>query len=923
MSVSSLSNSSNCPAQLDIRAVFLFNRDVCMNSPHQNFAVSDHDYCVSMAHYDYIIVKDIPQSNKLLSEQEGAPSVKGNRCSATISPLEQAYDEMSKMQRSMNEQPQQSMLMFADISNELQYEKIAKFWADNSQPVLFMTLVNLNQKAQYPYVIDRIQDLFPSNTMVYYTFDYNDMVIFHKGASFSDYALRILQLDFSNCQDGNDFISPVSDTITLYSFQRTPDSQKEYDEKFHAYLRMGIANTRVMERFKEQLFSLPKYGKSLEVNYILGRHDIGFYQPDATLNWLNSVRGLIDKTTEEFKTQCESVMAQPIWYSSRTLSIRIPINGDSELKKLGDFCWSGSHPEVELRSQMDNAYRNFEEKYADACKNLKLTQDSTWLTWLKNGYRQAISFLESDMMYELGLCLVPLYQDFLTYSAMLWDKLNEHSCSSLILDRYRTDAERNFVDLFQNVSILIDSMNHSSRQFIQTPSFRTIAFSIPPKLMAYYTSVSRQLLKVLQDDKNCYGLMIAPSFVRNLEVISLAQKQLTGGHQLLSIAISEDSIYTLQRTTFYLAHELSHFVGNKNRMREKRRKFMIEACVFHFLSTALDKFMDVLKKEADGNCHLSLNGEALWDELSGLASTIFSDIEKIEKDKREDLHGDSDHQNESGLYLENVSNLACEAIKQISFNTRRLDEVFCSFWRLIKEESQAEVERNFADKFFSQSDMAMPYVEMSLLPSPTIQHLAKQNIKLLYQRTMQNTYYHYIRDETDSASNVDSIADQFRESFADLQAIKLLNISPNDYFNIFAKDEALNSYAVSKDEPNIPKLHRMRVITVLSVLPEDPSFIPNSEIKSLLQALRLEDSNKSKFNELIRSKDIEGPVAYYVCEYLKECLNAISNSFSNNDDVKSLQKLYAALDNKSTVAELMETLRTSTQNYRGILCSKR
>ena len=73
MSVSSLSNSSNCPAQLDIRAVFLFNRDVCMNSPHQIFAVSDHDYCVSMAHYDYIIVKDIPQSNKLLSEQEGAP----------------------------------------------------------------------------------------------------------------------------------------------------------------------------------------------------------------------------------------------------------------------------------------------------------------------------------------------------------------------------------------------------------------------------------------------------------------------------------------------------------------------------------------------------------------------------------------------------------------------------------------------------------------------------------------------------------------------------------------------------------------------------------------------------------------------------------------------------------------------------------
>lgn len=94
------------------------------------------------------------------------------------------------------------------------------------------------------------------------------------------------------------------------------------------------------------------------------------------------------------------------------------------------------------------------------------------------------------------------------------------------------------MDLFQDVSILMDSMNRSSRQFIQTPPFRTTAFSMPPKLMAYYTAVAHQILDALQDDtNNFYGFMIAPSFVKELEVISLAEQRLTEGNQLLSISI--------------------------------------------------------------------------------------------------------------------------------------------------------------------------------------------------------------------------------------------------------------------------------------------------------------------------------------------------------------------------------------------------
>ena len=144
-------------------------------------------------------------------------------------------------------------------------------------------------------------------------------------------------------------------------------------------------------------------------------------------------------------------------------------------------------------------------------------------------------------------------------------------------------------------------MNHSSRQFIQTPPFRTMAFSIPPKLMAYYTAVGHQILLALQDDPdNHYGFMIAPSFVRNLEVVSIAVKELTDKDQMLSIAVSEPALYSLQQTTFYLVHEFSHYLGQKNRMRDERKDYLLKACIHNFLWYALGDFLEALTSEMDG-----------------------------------------------------------------------------------------------------------------------------------------------------------------------------------------------------------------------------------------------------------------------------------------------------------------------------------
>lgn len=895
MSSSSLvSNPAHMP-RLDIRAVYLLSRNVDMMQLNAPACDQTQEWGISMSHYDQIIVKPIfPYSES--SEED---SLFGG------SPLAQAYKKIIEdgQQSSMN-QLQQSILAFADISENLTHEKIEAFWNDHSQPLLFITLVSLNQKAKFSYAQECVRTIFPSNTLVYFTFDYNDMVIFHKGGSLSDYVHKVMKFDYSPFDPSRaEPLALVSDSITLYSFSNEYLGHYPTDETFDAYLRMGIANNHMMDIFQHEVENISGYEDSIHVNYILGRHDIGFYQSKATLDWVHKICEKIQEATDRLD-QCQKEQQQnpdaPIWYTTSTLSIRLPPNCD--LPHLGETVWDGTHPEPALRNRLKKAYEDFCIAYKEAGKCFEITVDGTWLNWLEKGYEQALSFLESDLMQDLGLCLTPLYLEFLRYATRLWEALGMSDRFTLSeRNLFRREAEANFMDLFQNVSILTDSMNHSSRQFIQTPPFRTMAFSIPPKLMAYYTAVSHHILEVLQDDTdNQYGLMIAPSFIQALEVISLAQERLTGENQLLSIKISETSLYTLQLTTFYLAHELSHYVGYSNRERKVRRDLVMKACIHDFLWAALDIFLTELNRQV---CHslgydeeepkFHLKREDIWDNLAIIADTVRIWMYENMNDRWTEVA--SDH---SELYLREVIVLVHETLKKLTHNSALLNQIYSAFWNQIDDHNT--IYKALATKLDKNAPLNL-----------TIQHFVYQQVKLIFENSIQEFCDMDMGLGTDAIPKVEEIADLFRETFADLQAARLLNLSPKDYLDIFRLKET----AVLGDSMVVPKPHRARVLAVLSVLPGEAPTFHDGTFKRLLRALKSDD-----YNELMEYLPMHGIAINYVHEYLDKCLQAIDRAFDNVPKVDKLRELYHDLGNEKSVEELMQTLRMTTQEYRGTLC---
>ena len=901
--------------KLDVRAVLLYSRNVDMRSLPPEKHAEDRESGIAMAHYDRITVQHIPT----IGREHGRDTLES-------SPLAQAYLDTFEVLRS-KKAPQQEILAFADVANEQEQKKLDAFWKDDSEPLLFVTLVNLCPEANLAEVKRKIQDKFLDKTVVYATFDYNDLVIFHRGNGFSEYVQDIFELDYAQTEPSNKSRkSLISDSITLYSFSENFTGEAPDEETFDAYLRMGIANTQMMEAFYDKLKELPQYGQTLQVNYILGRHDVGFYQPKATLKWIQGVRKSIQEISQELAIQIKSnkemdtilneTQLDPIWYTTSTLSIRIVPQHD--LEKMGNLIWSGTHYERNLRKRVDAAYEEFQKAYINACNECKVTDDIAWLDWLKKGYQQAILFWESDLMHELGVCLVPLYLDFLDYEQKLWTRLSEEgnrwqACLandlqervSPLVSNYRKRAEQGFMDLFQNVSILIDSMNHSSRQFIQTPPFRTMAFSIPPKLMAYYTAVGHQILLALQDDpSNHYGFMIAPSFVRNLEVISIAVKELTGKDQMLSIAVSEPALYSLQQTTFYLAHEFSHYLGQKNRMRVEREGYLLKACIHNFLWYALGDFLEKLNSnvrdilgESNVEGELDLDRGQVWEQLVELSADLW------EKEKQNPRYENVEP------YLVNDISRAEEMLEKIVFNLTMGDVVYQVFWDLIENKKglQKAAAKYLIGEILSESEEAIE-------TSKAVENLAWRKGREVFDEAIKNSFLAYVNGRPEHDAQIGLITDLFRETFADLQAVCLLNLSAKAYYDIFTLR--------NPNQADLEPLHRGRVLAVVSVLSNRGIETQNPEFEDLLRILRERSLQESDCIALLKTKLVNGVVEFYVHAYLQECKNTITTEFESNPKVQDLRNLYKRLGNDSTVVELMGTLKETVRSYRDTLCAK-
>lgn len=887
--------------KIDARAIHLYSRNPQENGFPQSL---DPKMNYSFCFYDAVKVNQIePADDSILLAAYEASLAEMDAPGKTHFPYQQvlfAFKDVAE-----------------DASSPASEKNIEDFWKCTEYPLLFISLINLNNSKDLDSTLERIEGLFDKNRcLTYLTFDHCDVLLFFRGDSFREFTDNIFRLNYGG--------GLINDTITLFTFASETNYplaklKEKTGELFGAYIRLGVKHYEGCMRFIEKAEKIDapsgKQPSSLLSRRLLGRNDMTLYYPAASLCWLAKLKEILNEETD-------------FWYTTYDLAVLIPYDKNEELR-FDPEPPSPDSPAAKfalivssIEGKMGRYYEEFQSAYLAKCKDIGMAPDGVWLRWLKSASALAVTFFKSRLSVDLGTCLVPQIFGLLQYGTALFksEKLRmEH------MDHIREI----FIEVFVNISILVDSLNHSNRQFIQVPSYNSISFEMPPKLMAYFTALAHRLAQALQDRPYLYSITISPKFACELDVSSFAVHNVLSRHEIITISLEERSIYQLQLTTETMAHEISHFVGDDNRCRELRRECIIKCA----LAELVDDLIFDVQTELLSNQEIDLIG-CTWETLDQHVETLWSlwnSLDISPKSKSDDYLRE--------VYLD-ILNLPKHLDEQPSLR----HALFDALNSILQAESSSS---SSSGSVFWKTMAANTSWKTGRPPLTEREFLELQEKdEWDYHRTfIASDIYRVMRDLlsryavqnqrdahaagsslfcSSGSGRTSHIRYMFSETFADLQAILLFNMTWEDYCRLLLdkslKDAPPRMLAVAKTlreaGPDVwpeawpedwPEMHSWKEKEIR--LP--PGFQEDSLFSNMDKAILLDpEENSAELQDLGFSPNLE----YYLVKYLRECAKAIRRNLLSEEKRALIGELLTVHENLFPGVPVYK-LNTSLMNF--------
>lgn len=884
-------------AKIDVRAIYLYSR----NPQEDGFpCLLDDNLHYSFCFYDAVEIKQIelPEKNS----------------SALLSAYETSLVDMENV----DEHPfpyYQVLFAFKDVDETSSGSK--SFWECTEYPLLFISLVNLNSSKNLARTLEKIEHIFDQERcQTYLTFDHCDILLFFRGNSFREFSDNIFQLNYES--------DLVNDTITFFTFSNAAKFPLEVlkqktNESFGVYIRIGIKRYNESQKFIDKVEALDKThdNQSVLTAYrLLGRNDMALYHSAASLAWLADLKEILNEEAGE----------RDFWYTTYDLSVLVPYNREerfapaSKATPPSDFEDTASIG-IRIAKKMDQLYAEFRAVYLTKCKELGLVADRVWLRWLKSASNLAVTFFKSRLSVDLGTCLVPQFFGLLQYGTELF--------SSKRLKAEHMDRIREILtEVFVNISILVDSLNHSNRQFIQVPSYNSVSFEMPPKLMAYFTALAYRLTQVLQDRPYLYSITISPKFACELDVASFAVHEVLDKHEIITVSLEERSIYTLQLTTEAMAHEISHFVGDDNRCRRFRRECMVKCALAELLDILICNTQEELVGEVwigyDWEM-LNKGVETLWNLWDALAVPLKSESDAYLRDVYRDL-------------LNLPMNLDEQpSLRRALFQT--LDDILQpenlefsdgdGFWQAMVERVAWKMGMPAKGQTLSELQQSGKWVHFRRFISDEVYRTMRT---LLNRYAVQNQQDAYSTGSSlfhpQETGNVRSIRYQFSETFADLQAILLFNMTWEDYCRLLIDadldDAPPRMLAVARTLKEAgtdvwtenwpegwPKMQSWKDVDIQ--IP--PDLIEYSAFSCIEKAVTLDPRKDSVELQQLGFSPI---LIAYLVEYLTECAKVIRHSLLSEGKqtlVKELLTIHQSFNADVSVYDLNSALVEFISEY--------
>ncbi len=837
------------------------------------------------------------------------------------SPLLRAYEGSFRNKKDLQEKYFiQEIKAFTNITDDekkgFSREKLEKFWGSLS-PALCMSMLHLQHDVKSEKLVKRLREVFGEiDYLYYYTFDYSGILVFVKNISYKEYLEKLFQLNYEYLSEEH----IIKDIFSIYGFQKEKlerifeqfhknvdkkDILNEIKEKEEYEISVNISiqyYTQFLE-FKKNLSQFEmKNGYEPTVYYeMLGRHDISLVNKKADMVWLLYLQYLTDIYTSEDNKA----------FFAYESFVKVPYKQDYIDKSLA----FEDEVNEKLKAQIKKVYKIFRdcaeqfEEYERYCIPIKEICNSI------------ISILNNDFAIDFVLCMFQSFFELVLYlkNKIVEDKEKHSKEENDIFELNYTDEFENcFSSYLDGLNSLINSTIHTERQFIQTTSFSAIFYDVPPKLMAFYVATINHIRSIIscENDKH-YTFLMTPSFSDEIrtKVISYKENNLPSD-RILKISINEQSLYKPGIVIRRMAHEIAHYVGDGLRNRELRKKTIIKIYIDYILELIFpyEFYRD--------------------DDFRTMRSEICEKIKNIEF-----------FTTSKNNYTKDLATLHNEILAymvkddDIIFSIKKFVEVGIGKMLRNKELNYLELLLESENELLLSIDLSRNNVLLSELELRYLTEIVMRDIRKVLnelvrkERVLENAgsrsmisciktgnkeycsqlfLYHKLERYAKSLLSL------YKETFADLQMILLLNTSYTVYLKSFACDEGME---LKNIEENNEDISRIAVVARLMFeyghwrMSIDSENVRDNKIQELHKKVcRFQKEMLKEENEYYYQNN-------FLFQYLKKCMDESILHYNNKPQLlqKEIRKNAKIMENYEDAAEVYEIVCKTLYDYKNEL----
>lgn len=327
-----------------------------------------------------------------------------------------------------------------------------------------------------------------------------------------------------------------------------------------------------------------------------------------------------------------------------------------------------------------------------------------------------------------------------------------------------------FYSFLTSFNLYAQNSVRSDRQFTEVPDFNIRIYDTPAKLNALYNAIIYELKNILNEysmeteGRHDYEFLTCPGVVSNMQVREVYPNSIKN-KRLFLVDIPEKQVFSPKLMLTMLSHEISHFVGSGIRLRDYRCE-----CVLEVLATVLTRYLyDKMDKFVNDRDHLEyITGEEYWLTLRNEVAMQMKEFIKWEsKDEfiQERFEKPSD-QNKAQWK---------ERLEQYAYHSNMLKLLLEDYMSMICQE-QRFWEYPLKREFLYQVKCGKSVEDAQQREKALEKELRDWTWKL-------NCYTEWNPAELSVKSIIDRVMYLFKECFADLGAVLLLNLSVKDYLD--------------------------------------------------------------------------------------------------------------------------------------------